>query len=168
MPNSELERIGIGAFNCSSIKMILIPPSVTEICDESFDQCECLQYVVFPENSQLKIIGQKAFSETAIRRIVIPKHVTTIRQDAFSQSDLEVVLFDQLSELQTIGKGAFARTVIKSILIPPHVTKISKYTFFGCDDLSLIEFRGPFCMEQFRDYGSARNANIMAPKFSDS
>ena len=48
--------------------------------------------------------------------------------------------FEKDSKLQIIDQFAFSNTNIKSIRIPSNVTIIGNYSFFGCKNLSQIEF----------------------------
>lgn len=54
--DSQLEIIDDNAFKSTSIESTLIPSSVTQIEDSSFQNCHNLQKVQFNENSKLKAI----------------------------------------------------------------------------------------------------------------
>ena len=63
LPNSGLKIIEDCAFSSTAITSIPIPPHVTEIKSNVFNNCNSLREV-FCENSELHLIGEKAFEST--------------------------------------------------------------------------------------------------------
>ena len=59
--NSELRIIGKNAFKYTKINNIIIPKSVTQICESAFAFCEELRRIEIEQNSSLEAIGNEAF-----------------------------------------------------------------------------------------------------------
>ena len=126
-PNSQLQIIGRGAFNGSSVTEITIPSSVIEIGKAAFCSCENLVKVEFEENSKLKIIGKKSFSEVAIESIAIPPSVIKIESNAFEFCyGLQKVEFSVDSKIQTIEKVAFYDSSISKLTIPSSIVHLEE------------------------------------------
>lgn len=126
--NSQLKKIGEGAFRNSNITKIVIPSSVEEIERDAFSGSN-LEKVVFAENSQLKKMS--GFSNTGIKWISIPSSVEEIGNDAFNES-IEEVYFAPNSRLKKIGINAFQYSNITKIVIPSSVEEIGEYAFASC------------------------------------
>ena len=107
--------IGDEAFrDCSNLKSVTIPSTITSIGDDAFQNCISLESVSLPNT--IKVIGACTFAEcTSLKSIEIPNSVTFIGNSAFAESGLE------------------------SIVIPNSVTEISSYAFQDCADLVSVE-----------------------------
>jgi hypothetical protein len=82
---------------CISLECMVVPPTVREIEEEAFLQCEQLSHVILQNG--LEIIGSCAFSGTSIKTIKIPPSVTEIWDDAFEHcSNLTRVVFCDMIE----------------------------------------------------------------------
>lgn len=112
----KVTRIGKDAFNCSFIKSITIPGTVTEIDDDAFISCWRLRNISF--NEGLIRIGDGAFRRCEnLESLKLP------------------------SSLKEIGSGAFdigERGKLKDIYIPENVEKIGIEPF-RCSELKKIE-----------------------------
>jgi hypothetical protein len=75
--------VGIDAFhNCTNLKKINLPGSITEIGEDAFLGCSSLNDFSMP--SHVKTIGSGAFSWcTSLESITIPSNVTSIGESAF-------------------------------------------------------------------------------------
>ena len=101
--------------NCSALKSITIPASVTIIGIGAFNDCINLESVTFATGSNLEAIGDRAFIRC---------------------TKLESVTFADNSMLNTIGEDAFHDcTALTSITIPASVTTIEGNAFRGCTSL---------------------------------
>ena len=76
--------IASGAFeDCSGIREVIIPESVTEINNSAFYECTGLEKVILPES--LTAIWEKAFRYCrSLREIIIPPNVWHITDDVFN------------------------------------------------------------------------------------
>ncbi len=126
--NSKLQTIAgskydEGAFaDCSSLRTIQIPASVTTIEAGAFKGCTSLETITFEKDSQLKKIAGAysipypslyygAFANcTALTAITIPANVETIEVSAFQGcSSLQSVKFESNSLLSVIGGKKITR-----------------------------------------------------------
>ena len=140
-PNSNLQLIGISAFNNTGITSIEIPASVIKIDEYAFRNCKDLSNLTFAENSNLQIIEKGAFSFSGIISVEIPASVTEIREAVFYGCEkITTFTFAENSRLQIIGFDAFRETEFSSIEIPASVTKIEYYAFFECSNLTNLTF----------------------------
>lgn len=97
--------------NCTELKNIVVPPTITVIGDMAFAGCESLESIVIP--SAVTVIGDGAFAGCEIlKNIVIPPTVTVIGDGAFilCKSLESVVLPESVKE---IGEYAFALTEVE-------------------------------------------------------
>ena len=146
--------------NCSSLKTITIPNSVTYIRDSAFSNCSSLIDVTIPEGitsiesqtfvncSSLKTITipnsvtyikDSAFSNcSSLIGITIPEGVTSISRSAFSNcSSLKTVTIP--NSVKTIASDAFYNcSSLTSITIPDGVTVIERETFYNCNSLKIV------------------------------
>ncbi|MGO3793775.1 leucine-rich repeat domain-containing protein, partial [Vagococcus salmoninarum] len=144
---SQLKRIGEGAFNFSSLKGIDIPDTVTEIADGAFNYAESLGKVKISPNSELVTIGENAFSTNkALESIFIPKFVESIGGTAFRGiqrlAEVQVALENQAYSSE---EGVLYTKDKKTLLIYPakkrdydfttplSVEKVANYSF-GLND----------------------------------
>ena len=103
---------------CTSLKSVSMPESVTSIGNSAFAGCTGLESVKLPAG--LKSIGENAFySCTSLTSVVIPDKVTSIASLAF-----------------------FGCLKLESITIPAGVTTLDSSFVFGCTNLKKIEFKG--------------------------
>ena len=129
----------------STLKKVVIPETIVEICDSAFKGCTILEEIDFATNSSLKKIGDEAFRGCyKIKNISIPARVESIGDDAFDNcSGLQTVVFAPASNLTKIGGYAFSDcTNLKSIVIPVGVTSIPYGTFSHCSNLAIIYYGG--------------------------
>ena len=82
-PNGEYESVGERCFlGCSSLKEIVIPPSVMKIGGSAFKGCSALSEIKMPQ--KLKTIENDAFSGCrSMKTIDIPESVIEIGDSAF-------------------------------------------------------------------------------------
>ena len=131
-----ITKIPNGLFcNCTSLKSINIPESVTEIGDCAF-QCTTLNNVIIPNG--VTRIGKYAFSvlmgydgfSCKFENLTIPSSVTEIDDYAFNGATIKSVT---LSEgLKKLGSNAFTRSGITELTLPDSLESISTDAFEDC------------------------------------
>lgn len=103
---------------CTSLKSVSMPESMTWIGDSAFAGCTGLEQVEISPN--LTAIGSKSFySCSDLTSVVIPDKVTSIESLAF-----------------------FGCLNLESITIPASVTTLDSSFVYGCTNLKKIEFKG--------------------------
>ena len=118
----EIEYYNIGGNNygafgdCTSLKSIVIPASVTSIGSYAFSGCSSLASVTILEG--VTSIGNYAFSYcSGLTSVTIPEGVTSIGGSAF-----------------------ISCTSLNNVAIPASVTRIENYAFCYCPNLTDITF----------------------------
>lgn len=116
---SPVTGIQMQAFiECTSLKSVSMPESMTWIGDSAFAGCTGLEQVEFSPN--LTAIGSKSFySCSDLTSVVVPDKVTSIESLAF-----------------------FGCLKLESITIPASVTTLDSSFVYGCTNLKKIEFKG--------------------------
>lgn len=103
---------------CTSLKSVSMPESMTWIGDSAFAGCTGLEQVEISPN--LTTIGPNSFySCNGLTSVVVPDKVTSIESLAF-----------------------FGCLNLKSITIPAGITTLDSTFVFGCTNLKKIEFKG--------------------------
>ena len=136
-------------YDCTSLKEVTIPNSVTEIGDSAFLGCKSLTKVTIPDS--VTKIGYGAFSGcTSLKEITLPAGVSSIYYYCYIFSDcisltainvdenntdcksVDGVLFSK--DMKTLWIYPAGKTNT-SYTIPDSVTKIDRYAFSGCTSL---------------------------------
>ncbi|HKL94729.1 MAG TPA: leucine-rich repeat protein, partial [Clostridia bacterium] len=161
--NSVLAYLGSYAFENSALTSIVIPESITEISEGTFNYCEYLTSVTLPDSiigigkdafnscinlsninipSSLKTIGEKAFYKTSISSLVLPSSLTSIDNYAFAEcAQLSTVSFAQDGTLKEIPARLFYKCLLLTeVVLPQSLEIIGQYAFDGCSLLSEIIF----------------------------
>ena len=122
---------------CSKIKYISIPNSVTSIGEKAFYGCSGLISINIPNS--VTSIGYMAFSGcTSLTSINIPNSVTSIGEAAFSGCT-SLTSINIPSSVTSIGQSAFyGCSGLTSINIPNGVTSIGGSAFSFCSGLESI------------------------------
>ncbi|MCD7812253.1 MAG: leucine-rich repeat domain-containing protein [Ruminococcus sp.] len=134
-------------FNCTSLKQISLPSSITEIGHHAFYSCTALESIVLPDDLQeigmgafsgcknlsavnipdsLKALPESCFrSCSSLKEVVIPNGITEIGDFCFSECEsLSYVSIG--NSVEEIGIGAFyICDSLESLYIPPSVTNIN-------------------------------------------
>ena len=154
-------QIGEDAFrDCSTLSSIVLPNSITSICDRAFAACSGLTSFTIPDN--VSFLGEDLFYGcTSLSSIALPHNMETIPYALFrgceglssisipdSVRTIDRYAFEWCSNLTSINIpnsvdfiGAYAFlgcTSLKSFTIPENVTNIANYTFSGCIGLTDI------------------------------
>ena len=135
LPTSLVE-LGKNVFwQCDSLKSVKIQSKITAIPEGSFDGCDSLKQIDYP-NSVLTI-GKRAFAETGLASFVFNDAVQEIGDFAFSKCvKLEDVKWGKVS---IIGKNAFESTGLAALQLPQNVTVIKSEAFAACQKLSKVD-----------------------------
>ena len=164
-PDSNLERIGEGAFSGSGITFLTIPAGVQEIGDVCFAGCKNLSRVEFSQAAKLECIGVGIFSKCAIESLTIPASINQLCDYCFfSCKKLSEVKFGKYSKLEHIGAKVFYHSGIALLTIPASVKDVGDECFAKCENLSRVEFRQDEQLERIgikAFYGSGIKSLIM-------
>ena len=123
---------------CTSLRNITIPSSVTEIWRGAFSGCISLTSITIPD--RVTGIDEYTFSGCkSLKSITIPDSVTYIAgytfKDCTSLTDITIP-----NSVKRIGWRAFEGcTSLISLTIPNSVTSIGSYAFSGCTSLTSIK-----------------------------
>ena len=123
---------------CQSLTKIVIPPSVKIIKDCAFCKCSSLIEITIP--STVKSIGKGAFYGcSSLEKITIPTSLKLIDlgvfQECTSLHEIEIP-----SSVTEIGNSSFRDcSKLQNILIPSSVIKINIGAFYNCESLTEIQ-----------------------------
>ena len=132
LPITTIGRVAFGHNN--NITSIVIPDSVTDICEEAFQGCRGLKSVALPNN--LTSIGDAAFTGcSSLESIVFPDSLTSIGYYAFSSCRLKTITIPK--NVGYIGDGAFRNNQLESIYVDEDNTTFYSDSFGGLYNLRL-------------------------------
>jgi len=142
----NLTTIGVNAFYGMKIKSMVIPASVTELGNSTFNGCSALETVIFLGNGIKEFPGSLFNNCAKLKNITIPDGVTTIGSNAFN--GCAVLTEIRVPEgVTTIGGSAFwGCTEMVSIQLPSTLQSIGSHCFGGSTTADLY-FAGT--MEQW-------------------
>lgn len=123
-----------GFFNCKSLVSVVIPNTVIQIGDYSFDSSS-LSTISIPNS--VKQIGDYAFNSSSLSSITIPDSVTAIGKYAFADC-IKLASITIPNSVTKIEDGTFWRSSLASVSIPNSVTSIGSWAFMYCWSLSSI------------------------------
>ena len=131
----ELDSLDLNeGVDIDEIKSIVIPKSVTKICDYAFLDWENLTTLEIPEN--VKVIGCNAFAGCrGLVNIVLSKGIERIEGAAFANCDsLTSVVIPE--GVNFVGISAFENSInLTNVVIEEGVKKLENSVFFGCKNL---------------------------------
>lgn len=123
--------------DCTMLKSVKMPDSVTRIKDHAFKGCVNLESITIPES--VTYIDESAFSGCAeLKSVIIPDGVTNIEFAAFSycKSLTEITI---PSGVSNIGREAFSNcSSLEKVTISNGVTSIDTRAFGSCSNLAEI------------------------------
>ncbi|UTC87135.1 leucine-rich repeat domain-containing protein [Treponema denticola] len=138
--DEEIKEIGLWAFyNCTGLRSISLPASITKIGGYAFSGCTGLTSITLPAN--LTEIGYSAFFGCkGLTSITLPANLTTIGGIAFCDcTGLTSLNLSACTSLTTIDLGAFSGcTGLTSITLPANLTEIGGSAFSGCTGLKSV------------------------------
>lgn len=131
--------IGYRAFvNCTELKELTLPDSLTRIEADSFYKCSSLENFQLPDN--VNYIGGRAFYGcSTLSNIRIPEGVTDIGNQTFADCNSLTDIY--IPDSVTIFKcGAFLDcSALEYIAIPDSVKEIEGQVFGGCSSLTYVK-----------------------------
>ena len=156
-----LTEIKANAFlNCSNLKQVSLPESVTKIGDYAFQNCIAMTKISITDNPAFTTVGKYAFDgDRILPEVILPSSTTAMGNYAFYNCyKLDTMPLPE--NLQSIGISCFnGCKALREAVIPAAVTKLETSTFSGCKALKVtlhnnITSIGSYC---FRD---CSNLNI--------
>ena len=137
IPNSVTSIEKYTFSGCSGLTSVTIPNSVTSIGEGAFWKCSGLTSVTIPNS--VTSIGLSAFREcSGLTSVTIPNSVTSIEESTFEGcSGLTSVTIP--NSVTSIGLSAFREcSGLTSVTIPNSVTSIGGSAFYGCSGLTSV------------------------------
>lgn len=143
-----VNSIGNQAFyNRQYLKSVVLPNSITKICEEAFSYCPMLGTVSL--SNKLDIIEKRAFLQcSSLTTLTIPSSVSSIGKDAFRGcSGLNTIIVEDGNKIYDSRENCNA--IIESqtngllkgcvnTVIPSTVTTICEGSFYNCANLTAI------------------------------
>lgn len=122
---------------CESLKIVLLPNTITNIGNSAFIDCISLTDIVIP--SSIKHIEDYAFNGcSSLKNIEIPKSVTRIGDWSISRC-FKLQKLTIPDNVKYIGEGAFGYCEsLTELYIPDSVNVIRDKAFVGCSSLKKI------------------------------
>ena len=126
--------------NCTYIKKVTLPNTLTRIFHYSFSACSSLQSVKL--GNSVETIYANSFRECPnLSDISLPNTVKTIGNSAFYQCSFSSISLG--SNLTSLGAGAFMlNTNLTSLVIPSGVTYLDSRLCYGCTALQNVSIQG--------------------------
>lgn len=124
-------------FNCSSLKQISLPDTITEIGHHTFYGCNSLESIVLPD--LLTELGMGAFTNcTSLSAVTLPLTLEALPEACFDNcSALAEIVIPQ--GISSIGDYCFTDcTALSYVSIGADASHIGKYAFFNCSSLTSI------------------------------
>ena len=164
IPDSVTSIGGQAFLECSNLKSITIPNSVTSIREHAF-RYSSLTSVTIPNS--VTTIGERAFQYcSSLTSVTIGNSVTSIVNDAFAgcTSLTSVTIPDSVTE---IGNAIFWHcSSLTSITIPDSVTSIGMQAFDGCSSLTSVTI--PDSVTSIGDYAFRNCSSLTSVTIGDS
>ena len=157
IPNSVTNICDSAFYRCESITSIEFPTTITNVGNNVFDGCTGLNFFEMPQG--VTSIGNYAFNNcSGLTSIIIPNSVTSIGNNAFYNcSGLTSVTIP--NSVTSIGNWAFCNCAsLISIEIPNNVTSIGTLLFGNCNSLKSVEI--PNSVTIIKNYAFSGCSNL--------
>ena len=136
----EVRVIGAKCFcNNERIFNVVLPGSVTKICESAFEGCTELESINLPDS--LESIEEYAFSKcSSMKEISVPDGIISLKDSTFCDcSSLNKAILPD--SVRNFGRNVFSGCVkLESINLPANLRYIGKFSFEKCSRLRLIQF----------------------------
>ena len=148
-------------YDCSGIKAITIPSSVTLLGDGCFSYCSGLTSITIP--SSVTSLGRCCFSGSGIKAITIPSSVTLLGDGCFSycSSLTSITIPSSVTSLDSFCFSGCSGLI--SITIPSSVTSLGWHCFEDCQNLETVYFKGKYCKSNYADLKIPTTSIIKVP-----
>ncbi len=149
--------------SCSSLSILNISPSVTEIPDGAFYGCAILTEINISNN--VTKIGASSYSGTSITSYVIPDSCTIIGDNAFENCSILSTI--NLNNTEILGSAVFRNCgSLNNVLIPNSVNEVGTNLFENCTSLTNITFEDNDRLNEsmFKGCTSLIDVNFASPE----
>ena len=135
--------IGYAGFsNCTSLKNVILPNTITQIEDEAFIECSNLQSIIL-NNGALERIGYLAFYNCSnLKDISSLLNATSIYDGVFCGigiKELDLTNYSKNFIYPNMFEGCHNLTTIK---FPKSITAVYYYAFGDCPNLTTVYYEG--------------------------
>ena len=161
---SSVTLLGDGCFyGCNKLTSITIPSSVTSLGSGCFYACNKLTSITIP--SSVTSLGSGCFWNcSGLTSVTIPSSVTSLGNGCF-YGCIGLTSITLPSSVTSLGSGCFyACNKLTSITLPSSVTSLGNFCFYGCSGLTSITL--PSSVTSLGDYcfeGCSNLASITIP-----
>lgn len=147
--NTQLTRINDGAFfNCTSLREMFIPNTVTYVGNAAFYGCTSLRTIEFPD--AITVINDYTCSDcSALTSLHLPKNLQTIGYYSFNNTP-NLTKFEIPSTVDRIKDYAFYNNGLDSLSLPITLRYLHQYSFAKSKNLKYIEM--PSYLERGSSY----------------
>lgn len=154
---SLLKKINNSAFNgCTALSEIDLNSceNLTSLCESCFQNCTNLKSVKFDYLKELELIGEYCFCGSGLKEVDFPKGVdcpfllidrfafsccNELEQADFKRCKIEELSYNAFQNCKKLKKVSFNGGRLKSIY----------FSFGGCDELEIMDFRNVRDVESF-------------------
>lgn len=135
---SSVTEIGEGAFaDCLALKRITLSSNLTSIGNEAFANCFSLKSINLPKG--IKKIGDYAFSGSGLKEMTLPATVSTVGKYAFyGCQDLTDLAFSSRMKSVPTGVAKYC-TSLETVKLPSKAESIGKEAFYNCTNLKTVQ-----------------------------
>lgn len=129
--------IGKRSFSSAYLKVVQLPPTITQIKELAFGYCSYLEIINFPNNLQ-KIDKEAFYNCYKLKVINLPTSLKYIGEHSFEKCGINVLKLPQ--GLEMLGFGAFyGCSDLTAISFPSSLTRIGNCCFSSCDNIQKVE-----------------------------
>lgn len=136
--SNSLKRIGIDAFNGSTLNQIFIPDTVESIGDRAFANCNYLTSAEIAGNPQK---GSGLFSNSALLQIILHDAMTEIAAGMFSDCDSLVAIVLPDGVLSVAQEAFYDCRLLSQVTFGSSLESIKTGAFGNCFALSSVDFK---------------------------
>ena len=155
------QNIGTQLFtNCTSLKEINFPVSLTNIGERSFENCSSLSSLDLSKNINLKTINGSAFNNCdGLTQAILPNSVTSVGNYCFYDCDglTKAVIPDSVT---SIGSYVFQSCdKLKDVSLGTGLKTIPQYAFADCP--AIVDFVVPYNVTKIENYAFKNDTSLV-------